>query len=168
MASGRFVVIGQALKPFGVKGELKILPFTESSYAFEKSAVLIFGDIPYRVRRIRCQKEAVVVSLDGVDSPEAAAELRGRLVKTEQENLPPKEEDEYYWFELIGMNVYTLDGLDLGVITEIIPTGANDVICVEGQRGEVLLPVIDEVIVNVSVPEGKVVVDPLEGLIPDA
>ena len=66
------------------------------------------------------------------------------------------------------MNVYTLDGLDLGVITEIIPTGANDVICVEGQRGEVLLPVIDEVIVNVSVPEGKVVVDPLEGLIPDA
>lgn len=168
MANGRFVVIGKALKPFGIKGELKILPFTESSYAFEKSAVLVFDETPYRVRKVRRQKESIVVSLDGVDSPEAAAELRGKLVKTEQKNLPPKEEDEYYWFELIGMRVHTRDGLDLGVITQIIPTGANDVICVEGPRGEVLLPVIDDVIVNVSVQEGKVVVDPLEGLIPDA
>jgi len=168
MAGGRIVVIGRALKPFGVRGELKVLPYTESSYAFERSSILIFDDVPYRVRNIRSYKGTVVVSLEGVNSPEAAAKLRGKLVKTTEKNLPPKEEDEYYWFELIGMKVHTLDGLDLGAVTEIIATGANDVLCVQGPRGEVLLPMIDKVIVEVDIQGGTVVVDPLEGLIPDA
>jgi 16S rRNA processing protein RimM len=168
MADGRLVVIGRALKPFGVKGELKVFPYTESSYAFERSSFLTFEDVSYRVRNVRSHRGTVVVSLEGIDSPEAAAELRGRLVRTAESNLPPKEENEYYWLELIGMKVRTLDGLDLGAVTEIIATGANDVLCVQGPRGEVLLPMIDEVIVDVDAQDGIIVVDPLEGLIPDA
>jgi len=168
MRSKRLIVIGQALKPFGIKGEIRIRPFTESLYAFERSSTLIFDQSSHHVVGIRRHKDNVLVSLEGIDTPEKASELTGRLVKTGEENLPAKEEDEYYWFELIGMSVRTKDGDDLGEVTGIIPTGANDVLSVQGDYGEVLLPMIDDVLVEVDTHTGIIIVDPLDGLIPDA
>jgi len=168
MSQKKFVVIGKALKPFGIRGEIKVKVFTESLEAFEKSSVLIFGETPLKVESIRPHKGCVLVALEGVQTPEQADELSGSLVKTEQENLPGKEEDEYYWFELIGMKVSTVDGRDLGEITRITATGANDVIHVDGTYGEVLLPMIEDVVLEVDVEQKKMVVDPLEGLIADA
>jgi len=164
----RTVVIGRALKPFGTRGEIRIRAYTESLYAFEKSSVLFFGEEPYNVLGISSHKGILLAKLQGVDSREEAAKLTGSPVKTTQDNLPPKEEDEFYWFELIGMKVQTMDGLDLGTISQIIPTKANHVICVEGPRGEVLLPMIEQVVKDVDTLNGIMVVDPLEGLIPDA
>ncbi len=168
MSDSKLIAIGRAVKPFGIKGEVKISPFTESFDAFKNSAVLVFGESPFKVSRIRIHKRAVLASLEGVDTPEEAKQLSGRLVKTEAKNLPPKEEDEYYWFELIGMRVSTTDGEDLGEITHITPTGANDVLHVTGARGEILLPMIDQVVVSVDAESNSMVVDPLEGLTPDA
>ena len=105
--------------------------------------------------------------LEGIDSPERAQGLSGSLVGTDKANLPPIEEDEYYWNEILGMEVVTVDGKALGKVTQIIRTGANDVLQVEGAYGEVLLPMIEEVVVEVDLQAGKIVVDPLEGLIPD-
>lgn len=167
MTSQRLVVIGRALKPFGIRGEIKVKPFTESTEVFHRSPDLIFDDSPYKVTRLHEHKGNVLVSLEGMDTPEKAAKLTGALVKTVAENLPPKEEDEYYWFELIGMDVTTVDGRDLGKITQVIPTGANDVLQVEGPYGEVLLPMIDDVVIEVDTENGHMRVDPLEGLIPD-
>ena len=168
MSKRSFVVIGQALKPFGIKGEIKIKVFTESLEAFENSSVLIFGQTPYRVRSLRAHKGCALVGLEGVETPEQANRISGSLVKTEYKNLPNKEEDEYYWFELIGMRVSTVDGRDLGEITQITATGANDVIHVQGTYGEVLLPMIEDVVLEVDIEKKKMVVDPLEGLIADA
>jgi len=110
----------------------------------------------------------VLAILEGVDTREKANKLVGSLVKTDVQNLPPKEEDEYYWFELIGMKVSTVDGRCLGEITQITPTGANDVLHVEGAFGEVLLPMVDSIVVTVDLQNNQMTVDPLEGLIPDA
>lgn len=167
MTSQRLVVIGRALGPFGIRGELKVKPFTESAEAFHRSSDLIFDDLPYKVKTLRVHKGNVLVSLEGLDTPEKVSKLSGALVKTSAENLPPKDDDEYYWFELIGMHVTTVDGRDLGKITRITPTGANDVLHVEGQYGEVLLPMIDDVVLEVDTEQGHMRVDPLEGLIPD-
>ena len=167
MTSQRLVVIGRALKPFGIKGEIRVKPFTESLEAFHRSSDLIFDDSPHKVTRLREHKGNVLVSLEGMDTPEEAAKLTGALVKTNAENLPPKEEDEYYWFELIGMGVTAVDGRNLGTIIAITPTGANDVLHVEGPFGEVLLPMIDDVVIEVDTEKNHMVVDPLEGLIPD-
>jgi 16S rRNA processing protein RimM len=168
MAETRLVVIGQVAKPFGIKGEVKIASYVEDMEVFERSRVLVLGQIPYNVVSIRFHKAAVLATLERVDTPEAAAELAGMLVKTAADNLPPKGEDEYYWFELIGMRVATVQGRDLGTITRITPTGANDVLHVEGPTGEVLLPWIEEVVVEVNTESKVVIVDPLEGLVPDA
>ncbi len=162
------VVIGRVVKPFGIKGQILISPFTESYEAFERSDVLVFGDVPVKILSMRIHKGNVLATLEGFQSPEKAGELRGRLVKTNSSNLPPKAEDEYYWFELIGLNVSTVDGRDLGTVTALTPTGANDVLHVQGAYGEILLPMIDDVVLDINIESGAMLVDPLEGLIPDA
>jgi len=167
MSTDTLVVIGEAVKPFGIRGELKIKPFTESLEAFDKSSVLIVGDTPYRLLGVRFHKGAALALLEGIKTPEKARELVGSLVKTAAENLPAKEEDEYYWFELIGMTVLTKEGRNLGTVTRIIETGANDVLEVEGPLGEVLIPMIDDVVLDVDTQKKEMIVDPLEGLIPD-
>lgn len=161
------MVIGQAVKPFGIRGEVKIRPFTGSFDTFKRSSVLVFDETPYKVRSVRNHKGAALVSLEGIETPEEAKDLVGSLVKTDVSALPPKEEDEYYWSELIGMRVVTVDGRDLGKVSGIIPTGANDVLEVEGTYGEVLLPMIEEVVVEIDTKKGEITVDPLDGLVPD-
>jgi len=168
MSQSRLIVIGEALKPFGIKGELKVKPFTVSPSTFTNSPVLIFDETPYRVLRVRHDRSAVFVLLEGIDTPEQARSLAGSVVKTDRENLPAKEEDEYFWFELIGMNVTTVDNRDLGHITAITPTGANDVLHVDGEYGDLLLPLIEDVVLEIDLENNRMVVDPLEGLIPDA
>jgi 16S rRNA processing protein RimM len=168
MSRNRLIVIGKVVKAFGIRGEIKISPFTESFESFERSGVLVLDESPYTVRSVRIHKRAVLATLEGVDTPEKADKLVGSLVKTDEQNLPPKEDDEYYWFELIGMKVSTVDGRYLGEITQITPTGANDVLHVEGAYGEVLLPMVDDIVVTVDLQNNEMTVDPLEGLIPDA
>jgi 16S rRNA processing protein RimM len=168
MSRQRPIVIGKALKPYGLKGEIKVKPFTISFSAFTNSSVLYFQETPYRVVSTRQYGSNVLVLLEGVTTPEQARDLTGSLVQTDRQNLPPKEEDEYYWFELIGMNVATVDGRQLGCVTAITPTGANDVLHVEGAYGEVLLPMIEDVVLEIDVENDHMLVDPPEGLIPDA
>ncbi len=168
MPQNRLIVIGKVVRPFGITGEMRINPFTESFEPFERSGVLILDESSYTVRRIRIHQRAVLAILEGVDTREKANKLVGSLVKTDVQNLPPKEEDEYYWFELVGMKVSTVDGRYLGEITQITPTGANDVLHVEGAYGEVLLPMVDGIVVTVDLQNNQMTVDPLEGLIPDA
>jgi 16S rRNA processing protein RimM len=167
MSSDKFIVIGRAVKAFGIRGEIKINPFTESFEVFKRSPFLVFGESPYKVLKIRIHKGAVLASLEGIDTREQAANLAERMVKTEEANLPPKEEDEYYWFELMGMRVITVAGRYLGEISQITPTGANDVLHVTKAGHEILLPMTDEVVVHVDTEKNTMIVDPLEGLIPD-
>jgi len=81
MLQESFIVIGQALKPFGIRGEIKIKVFTESLEAFENSSVLIFGETPHRVVSVRPHRGFALIALEGVDTPEQALELSGCLVK---------------------------------------------------------------------------------------
>lgn len=167
MASQRLVVIGKVLKPFGVRGEFKVKPFTRTLEPFQRSGMLVVGDVPYAARGIRMHKGSALVSLEGVDTPERARELAGCLVQTDEQNLPPTEEDEYYWHELIGLKVLAVDGRVLGEISTLIETGANDVLEIQGQYGEILLPFTDQVVVEVNSDEGTILVDPPDGLVPD-
>jgi 16S rRNA processing protein RimM len=167
MSGEKLIVIGQVGRPFGIKGEIRITSYAESFEVFQRSQVLVLDETPYTVLSIRSHQGAVLALLEGIETPEAGKTLAGRLVKTDVDNLPPKDEGEYYWFELIGMRVSTVQGRDLGQIARITPTGASDVLHVEGPLGEVLLPMTEEVVVNVDTESNLMVVDPLEGLIPD-
>lgn len=166
MSSDGLVVIGRVQKPFGVRGEIRVQAYTETFEAFEKSEWLLIKDSRLNIKQIRIHKGSVLVLFDGIETPEQASAYSGQLVRTLQRNLPAKDEDEYYYFELIGLNVFICNGGLLGRITGIMPTGANDVLVVFGDAGEILIPFIDEVVIEIDLNAGKMVIDPMEGLIP--
>lgn len=168
MSDDGLIVIGRLQKPFGIRGEIRVQAYTETFEAFEKSEWLQIKEKRMVIKQIRIHKGSVLVLFDGINTPEQASGLSGHLVQTLAQNLPAKDEDEYYYFELIGLDVFTESGRHLGKITEVMATGANDVFVVNGDSGEILIPFIDEVVTDIDLAAKKVQVNPMEGLIPNA
>ena len=94
-------------------------------------------------------------------------ELAGMTVYASREEFPDLPEDEYYWFQIIGLEVYNEDGRYYGRIEEIIRTGSNDVYVVRDDKKELLLPMIDTVVKTVDLEAGKLIFHPVEGLLED-
>lgn len=168
MSDDGLIVIGRLQKPFGIRGEIRVQAYTETFEAFEKSEWLQIKEKRMVIKQIRIHKGSVLVLFDGISTPEQVSEFSGQLVQTLAQNLPVKDEDEYYYFELIGLDVFTESGRHLGKITEVMATGANDVFVVNGDSGEILIPFIDEVVTDIDLVAKKVQVNPMEGLIPNA
>jgi len=117
------------------------------------------------VTATRWHKDRVLLTLQGCEDRTAAERLRGLLVQVPIEEAMPLSEDEYYAHELIGLDVVTVEGEDLGRISEVLFTNANDVYVVVGPRGQILLPAIADVIVRVDLDAGQMVVRLMEGLV---
>jgi 16S rRNA processing protein RimM len=162
------VEIGKVGRPFGVKGEVRVFSFSESFESFERSAELFINGVWRAVSSMRIHKGALLARLEGVGDPEAARELTGHIVSVPRASLPPTQEDEHYWHDLIGMDVHTVNGANLGIVKGLIPTGANDVLEVNGPLGEVLLPMVDHVVLEVDTCNNVIIVDPLEGMTPES
>lgn len=106
-----------------------------------------------------------MLKFEGIDSPEAARQLLHQLVYVPVEEAVELGEDEYFWYQIVGLKVYTVDGRELGEVVDILPTGANDVYVVHGPSGEVLVPAIEDVVETVDLAEGKIIVKPMEGML---
>lgn len=105
---------------------------------------------PYRPLAVRPHKKFIVALLEGIRTRAEAEQLRGKSVLVDPVELPSLDTDEYYWHEILGMRVVTEDGGKVGTITEILPTGSNDVYVVhEGER-ETLIPALKEVIISID------------------
>ena len=119
----------------------------------------------YPLEAVRPHKGVLLVKLEGVEDRDAAEELRGMLVQVPMEDAVPLEEGEYYHFQLIGVDVETETGEWLGRVADVIATGAADVFVVRGPRGEVLLPAIEDVILELDTEERKMTVHLLPGML---
>lgn len=163
----RFLVIGQIAKPHGVKGEVRVIPYTDLPQRFSWLEVVYVGEsdpTPAVVERSRAHKTWIILKLAGYDSREEADALRGELLQVPMDDAIPLEEDEYFLFELLGLNVATEAGEILGSLVDVIETGANNVFVVEGARGEFLIPDIPEVVVSIDFAARRLVVAPMPGL----
>jgi 16S rRNA processing protein RimM len=118
------------------------------------------------IESARWQKGLVYLRLSGIDDREAAAELGGRLLAIPESELEPLPEGQYYRFQLIGLSVVSREGEELGRVTEVLSTGANDVYVVHGDRGEFLLPATDQVVREIDLETGRMLIDVLPGLLP--
>jgi len=119
----------------------------------------------YAVRRARVHESQVLLTLVGVDDRDAAEALRGQWIYVAIEDALPLGEGEYYHFQIVGLQVITAEGEALGRVSEILPTGANDVYVIQGPRGEILVPALEGVILNVDLPNGRMIVRLPEGLL---
>ena len=166
MADG-YIVIGQLGRAFGVRGEIFVVPQTDSPERFLDLGTVYIGPEaqPIRLLSARPHKNGVVVKLEGYEDRTAVETLRGQSLHIPRSDLPELPEGENYVFDLLGLQVVTVDGEDLGTISEIMFTGANEVFLVDGPKGELLIPYINDVIANEDLAEGRIVVHRFPGLL---
>ncbi len=163
------IEIGKAVKSKGLKGSIKAASFCESPELLLSLEEVFLGREIQHVTRFAVGKIVprgtfFLLDLDGVTSRTASDVLIGCYIFAPSRAFKELPEGEYYWHDIIGLEVLTDDGLSLGRIETIVPTGSNDVyVCAGGER-EILLPAIDDVIKEIDVEKGTMVVTLIEGL----
>ena len=157
------VSLGTISGVFGLQGWLKVYSDTEPRIgiiSYKQWWVKGNGEWQsYKLKKGKAHGKGVIVKLDGVDDRNAAELLLGRTIAVTLDQLPELSNDEYYWRDLIGMEVVTNVGVELGVVTSLFATGANDVVVVKGERERLIPWVRDQVILSVSLNDRKIVVD---------
>ena len=164
-----YLIIGRVLKPWGYRGELKIEILTDFPERFASLHKVFLGDDakPFSVENARLHgKNAAVIKLKGVETPEDGAKLRDLLVQVPTEEAVPLPEGQLYLYQVIGLKVKTVGGESLGEITDVIDTaGANDVYVVDANGREILLPAIPQVIREISLERREIIVEVMDGLL---
>lgn len=169
MAEEEYISIGKITGVHGLHGNLKVYMYSESVDACEKgNRIQVSGtagerDI-YTIRTAKPYKKGALLTFEEVDDINAAEKLVGSEIFISRDSLSELEEDEFYWFEIIGLDVFSVDGVFLGVVKSIFPTGSNDVYVVKKSGHEILIPALESVILSIDLEMKKMTVDLPEGL----
>ncbi len=164
----KFLVVGEILKPWGYRGEVKVQILTgfPKRLAKLKTAYLGPDARAVQIERARLHSGFAVMKFAGYDTPEAAAKLRGQVVQISAEEAAPLPQGQYYHHQIIGLDVFTPENQRLGTVEEILETGANDVYLVRREDGkELLLPAIQDVIQEIDLENKRMIVRLIPGLL---
>ena len=162
--------VGQIVNTFGIKGEVKVTPFTNDMKRFDdlkKVYVTSRKDSKlYKVESVRYHKNMVLLKLEGINNPEDAEMLKNSYLEIDRKDAIPLEEGTYFIADLIGLEVYSDEGNLLGKVEDIYNTGSNDIYVVKDELGkQILLPGIKDVIKDVQIENAKIIVHLIPGLI---
>ena len=165
----KYLEIGQIVNTFGIKGMVKIKPFTDDINRFDKLKKVYIKNKEskkeYQIQEVKYHKNMVLMKLEGIDTPEQADLLRQSYLLVNRDDEEPLEEGVYYIVDLIGLEVYTDEDVLLGNVDDIFNTGSNDIYVVKDGKGkQILLPGIPDVIKNVDLESGKIIVHLILGL----
>lgn len=157
-----FVVVGKIRRPHGVKGEILMEVHTDFPERLISGKIVFVGDI-YREHIFASTRQhalGMIVKIQGIDDPETAGELRNQMVYVKTGDLPQLPEGEFYLHMIIGFRVVDETGNLLGILQEILETGANDVYLVKAEQSqeELLLPAIESVILDVNLEKREILV----------
>lgn len=166
----QFFRVGVITTTHGIRGEVKVFPTTDDVNRFHKGLELILDNGKQRsvltVESVKFFKQMVILKFRGLDSINDVEALRQCDLLVSRDNAVPLEEGEYYLADLLDMKVIDEEGQELGVITDILETGANSVYVVKmPDKKELLLPNIPDCIRRVDVEQGVMTVHLLEGLL---
>ncbi|MEF9983645.1 MAG: ribosome maturation factor RimM [Oscillospiraceae bacterium] len=164
----KFIECGKIVTTHGIKGEVKIEPWADSpEFLFDfKKLYLEKGEICLKVLSCRMHKNMVLAIFEGYDDIDKSNTLRSKILYIDREDAN-LDEDDYFWQDLIGLNVVDVDDetISYGKITNITETGANDVYYIKDEDGnEKLIPAIPQVIIKIDMDNEKMFIRPLEGL----
>ncbi len=161
--------IGKIVNTQGIQGDVRCISFSDDIKRFDllKSVYATDGKntLTLEIEKHRYHKQFVVIKFKGVDNMNDAEKLKNYTLKIDEEDALPLKEDEYYIGDLYGLNIYDKDNNKIGVLKDIIFTGANDVYIIQREnKKDILLPAIKKCILEVNIKENKMVVEVLKGL----
>ena len=170
MVEEKMLEIGQIVNTFGIKGMVKIVPYTDDIKRFDKLkeiyVVLKNKKIKYEVEEVKYHKNLVIAKLKGIDKMENAEMLKQGSVQIERKDAVKLEKDTYFIIDLIGAKVVTDEQAELGELIDIFNTGSNDIYVVKDELGkQTLLPAISDVIKKVDIENKVITVHLLKGLV---
>ena len=165
-----FLEMGKILRSHGVHGEVLLKVNSDYPEHLQPRLKVYLGEnhLPFTIRQVRPHNSGLIIALDGIHDPETAQHYQNNILYISTKILPKLGRNEYYYHQLMDMEVMEEDGKPLGKLTEIIKTGANDVYVVTSGNGkELLLPAIKEVIIDIDLTKKIMHVHLLNGLRPD-
>jgi 16S rRNA processing protein RimM len=164
------VGLGRVSGAHGIRGAVKVRPDAEATTTDPEVFIALgevwIGGVNYQLLDAAPLKTQVILKMAGLETRNQAEALVGLEVLGDRRRFPPLPEGEYYWFQVMGLPVKNAaDGALLGYLEEIIPTPAHDVYVVRQGDREVLLPAVEDVIVDINLEEGIIKAAPPEGLL---
>lgn len=170
MTGNDYLQVGVITSTHGIKGEVKVFPTTDDARRFDtlEKVYLDTGRklLPMEVENVKYFKQFVIVKFKGINNINDVEQYRQMPILVSREDAVDLEDDEYFIADIIGMKVVTEDGEELGVLEDVMETGANDVYVVSTkEHGEVLLPAIRDCILDVDLDEGIMKIHLMDGLL---
>jgi 16S rRNA processing protein RimM len=161
------LAIGRIVRPHGVRGELIVEPYSETIRSVDPESEVFIDSLqtPYKVLSLRSHQKRLILRIEGCEDRETAEAFRGSELLIPTPDVEPLPDGVYYRWQILGLEVKEQAGRTLGTITDILETGANDVYIVRGDdERELLLPAIKEVIIEVNLENGHLLVRLPDGL----
>lgn len=163
-----YLTVGKITSAYGINGEVKIFPFTDHVDRFYDIDFAYISDDDelnkYDIETVRLIKNIIIIKFKGINNRNDAEKLKGYFMKVVIEDSIELNENEYFIKDLINMRVFTDEKKELGVLVDVLKTGANDVYVIRTDERDILLPAIEDVIKEVNVKEKRMIVHLLEGL----
>jgi 16S rRNA processing protein RimM len=164
------IPVGKILGPHGIKGQMKLHSYSGNADSLSAvSSVTLKSPAgtlhEFSINCFKANSGKFIIGLQDVDDINLVQPFVGNEVCLKRDQLPGLGDDEYYWSDLIGLQVFTDDGTLLGTIADIFETGSSDIYVVRGEGREYLIPAIADVIKTIDPADGKIVITPLDGLL---
>ena len=152
------LIVGEILKPQGIRGELKVKPFTDTAEDFRAFKRIFLDGAEYKILSVRVGDGAVYLGLRGVPDRNAAELLRGKLLTLPREDAPALEEGRYYIADLLGAVVSDEAGEEIGILSDV-RQAATDIYTVKSGEKEIMFPAVRGVILKIDVEGKRITVD---------
>lgn len=161
-----YIQIGKIVNTHGIRGDVKVLPLTDDTKRFEALEYVFIGDekLKMNIDKVGYIKGNVLLKFKNYDNINDVEKFKNTDIWVDEKNKVKLPQNTYFIHDIIGLDVYLVDGTCLGKVKDVLQPGANDVYVVKNNGKEYLIPAIKDVVKEVNIDESKIIIEPLEGM----
>lgn len=165
----KFIQVGKIVNTQGIKGEIKIIPFTDDIYRFDKLEKIYIGKekLKLEITKVWYKKNTVILKFKGYDNINDVEKFKNQNIYVDEKDKIELKDNQYFIFDIIGCKVLDTSNKEIGTVVDIIEAGSSDIYVVEGNSKyeEYLIPGVKEFIKDINIEEKRIKIDPIEGMI---
>lgn len=165
------ILFAKITKTHGLSGELKVHPFSKDLSSFSDLKKVYLQDpsedkpVELQIEKKRFHKNFAIIKFKGIDTAEDSHQLVNKELLIDKTQLGKLDDDEFYWFQLIGMKVFTEKNEYIGKVSDLLDNGAQEILIVKTDNKEFLIPFVEKFIIETNLRESKIVINPVDGLL---